>query len=343
MSGSCKLDGCTVDETGVCALERSPSTCENRITSEVTGVKSVHVQADGAVSSKLGDRLGSPVLEQPRRASAFPSSQTIGLEKLNALMSTRYVNVVGILGDPESGKTACLASLYLLVSHAKLDGWSFADSKSLTAFEDIARGARDWNDGKAPEQMTVHTELPDDHGPGFLHLRLVRRSDGRRVDLALPDMPGEWTQALVNSARSDRLDFMKSAETIWIVLDGRSLADNEKRNGLIIRVGQLASRLNTMFDGHVPRLMIVVTHRDLHILSDNLANRLRSELSRHGAEVKIVDVAPFSDQPDNVPAGFGIAELINHTVGKQPVRLDFWRSTEPAKDDRSYLSYRRDR
>lgn len=343
MSGSCGFDGCTVDETKICALARDPLTCANRVTGKVAGATSADAQGDDELASQSSDRLGAPVLDQPARASGFPSSRTLGLQDLNAMMGTRYVNVIGILGDPESGKTACLASLYLLISHAMLKGWSFADSRSLKAFEEIARGARDWNEGKAPEQMTVHTELADDHGPGFLHLRLVRLSDGRRVDLALPDVPGEWTQALVNAARSDRLDFMKSAEAIWIVLDGRTLANVEKRQGLIARVGQLAGRLNTMLDGVSPRLILVVTHRDLHIVGDNVANRLQTELSRRGTKAEIVGVAPFSDDPDNVPAGFGLAELIERTVGKPTERPIFWRSSEPIEGDRAYLAYRRDR
>lgn len=344
MSGSCRFDGCTVDETAVCALERDPSTCSNRVTAkEVPDAGLADTQGYEEVASQSGERLGAPVLDQPVRASAFPSSRTLGLEDLNALMGKRYVKVVGILGDPESGKTACLASLYLLVSHAMLEGWSFADSKSLAAFEEIARGARDWNNGEVPEQMTVHTELADDHGPGFLHLRLIRLSDGRRFDFALPDMPGEWTQALVNTARSDRLDFMKSAEVIWIVLDGRTLADIEKRQGLIARVGQLAWRLNTMLNGRASRLMIVVTHRDLHVLADDIVDRLQTELGRRGAKAEIIGVAPFSDYVDNVPAGFGIAELIDRTVGNRPERPTFWKSTEPTEGDRAYLSFRRDR
>lgn len=344
MSGSCSFDGCTVDETRACALERDPSTCSNRVHSiQVSDATSADSLTREEVASQSGVRLGAPVLDQPVRATALPASRTLGLEDLNALMGNRYVNVVGILGDPESGKTACLASLYLLVSHAMLEGWSFADSKSLGAFEEIVRGARDWNHGEVPEQMTVHTELTDDHGPGFLHLRLVRRSDGRRVDLALPDVPGEWTQALVNAARSDRLDFMRSAEVIWIVLDGRTLADIEKRQGLIARVGQLAGRLNTMLSGRAPRLMIVVTHRDLHVLPENVAGRLQTELARRGAKAEIVGIAPFSDHPDKVPAGFGIAQLVDLTVGMRPERPTFWRQTEPTESDRAYLSYRRNR
>jgi len=341
MSGSCSFDGCTVDDTGICALSRDPKSCANRVTSEGVGAESIDDRSDADIESESGDLLGAPVLDQPVRASAFPSSRTLGLQELNGVMGSRYVDVIGILGDPESGKTACLASLYLLVSHAKLTGWSFAESKSLAAFEEIARGARDWNEGNVPEQMTVHTELADDHRPGFLHLRLVRLSDGRRVDLALPDLPGEWTQALVNTARSDRLDFLKSAGAIWIVLDGRTLADLEKRQGLIARLGLLVGRLNKILDGRAPRLVIVVTHRDLHVLDVNVADRLQAELARRGAQAEIVGVAPFSDHPGDVPAGFGIADLIDLSVGKPAARPTFWPSTELDERKRAYLTYRR--
>jgi hypothetical protein len=340
MSRSCSYEGCTIDETGICALDRDPQVCSNRVPSVVADAVSVNDESDHDVASQVGAFLGSPVLDQPVGASAFPSSRTLGLEDLNVLMGSRYVNVIGILGDPESGKTACLASLYLLVSHAKLAGWSFADSKSLTAFEDIARGARDWNNGNIPEQMTVHTELSDDHRPGFLHLRLVRNSDGRRVDLALPDLPGEWTQALVNTARSNRLDFLKSAEVIWIVLDGRTLADIEKRHALIARVGQLVGRLNSMLDAGAPRLIIVVTHLDMQAIDASVLDRLQIELTRRGAEARILGVAPFSDKPEEVSAGFGLSELITETVGRPADRPIFWKPTEPKDDDRFYLAFR---
>lgn len=342
MIGSCRFEGCTFDETGSCALERDPATCSNRVQQGGNDPALANTSDISVLTALSADQLGSPVLTQPVSMSAFASSRSMGLEDLNALMGTRYVNVVGILGDPESGKTACLVSLYLLVSHAMLDGWSFADSKSLSAFEEIARGARDWNEGQAPEQMTVHTELVDDGSPGFLHLKLIRCSDSRCVDLALPDIPGEWTQALVTTAKADRLDFIKSAEVIWIVLDGRTLADIEKRQGLIARVGQLAGRLSTMFAGRVPRLLIVVTHHDLYPICTNVADRLQNELIRRSVtNAKVVSVAPFSDDPDVIPAGFGIAELINQTVGEPAAQPIFWKSTEPKENDRAYLNFRR--
>ncbi len=336
MSSGCNFEGCAVGETGVCALEQDPSTCEHRtaVASDASGGGDAN--GDGGAGG-----IGAPVLKRPTGSASFPSSHTLGPEVISGMMASRYVTVVGILGDPDSGKTACLASIYLLVSNAMLEGWAFADSRSLMGFEDIARGARDWNAGNPPEQMTVHTEMSDDRRPGFLHLRLVRKSDGRRVDLALPDLPGEWTTKLVASAQSDRLEFMKAAEVIWVVLDGRALADKERRQGLISRVGQLAERLKTLFDGRSPRVVIVVTHRDNGELGEAASSRLGAELDRRGVQAAILQVAPFSDHAE-VKAGFGISELIGETVGVTRPAPDFWPNSPSRDGVRSFVGYRRD-
>ena len=60
-------------------------------------------------------------------------------------MGERYVHLVGILGEPNAGKTGCLVSLYLSVTQRCLDGISFADSSTLMGFEEISQGARRWN------------------------------------------------------------------------------------------------------------------------------------------------------------------------------------------------------
>lgn len=339
MSSPCNFEGCAVAETGVCALERDPATCENRAKA---GEGFAIGRAELPASETDGDGIGSPVLERPAGAASFPRSHTLGPDAMTRMMASRYVTVVGILGEPDSGKTACLASTYLLVANARLKGWSFADSKSLMGFEDIARGARDWNKGAPPNQMTMHTELTDDRRAGFLHLRLVRRADGRRVDLALPDLPGEWTTKLVASSQSDRLEFMKAADVIWIVLNGRTLADKERRQGLISRVGQLAGRLKTMCGDRMPRVLIVVTHRDHGELADPVSTRLRAELERKQVEATILQVAPFSDS-DAVRAGFGIADLIDATVGSSQPMPEFWPGRAPGEGSRSFIGYRRDR
>jgi hypothetical protein len=135
MSAGCRYEGCTVAETDRCALEKDPATCPNRV-----GNENVAEDSAASIDQEAGGTIGAPVLASPVEIPSFPPSTALGLEAINEMMAARYMTVVGILGDPESGKTACLACLYLLVSNAMLEGWSFADSRSLMGFEDIARG-----------------------------------------------------------------------------------------------------------------------------------------------------------------------------------------------------------
>lgn len=337
MSTLCRLEGCTFDDTGMCALNHPPASCPNR--EALSGSEQAFPADDPR--ENISESIGAPVLTEPASMKSLGNRRTLGPDDIQSLMNKRYVNVVGILGDPESGKTACLASVYLMISHAKLKGWSFADSLSLMAFEDIVRGARDWNNGQLPEQMTMHTELADERRPGFLHLRLNRHSDRQTVDFVLPDIPGEWTQTLITHSRYDRLEFLKSADVIWIVLDGRTLSDREKRHGVIARLGQLAGRLCTLLDNMIPHILVVVTHLDTTHLDDVVAGRILEELRRRGAIAEIIGVAPFSAKQDVVPAGQGIDTLMNKTASHVNSGYSFWPSSNPDYTARAYICHRR--
>lgn len=332
----CEYEGCTVGETGRCALENDPATCPNRIAA------ATRIETNESIGS---DGVGDAVLEAPEDAPSFPLSTTLGLSEIDALMARRHVTVVGILGDPESGKTACLASLYLMASRGVLKEWSFADSRSLMGFEGIARGARTWNQGRLPEQMTVHTEMADDRQPGFLHLRLKRTADGRRVDFALPDLPGEWTKSLITNARIDRFEFLRSAEVLWLMVDGKTLRVREKTQGSITRLGQLVGRLVEMIGlAALPKLLVVVSHRDAGAVSDTISRRIQHELEKHGAVAEVVSVASFADPDPEANAqakpGEGIEALINATVSDAASPDEFWPSEERSEGARSYILYR---
>lgn len=330
MSTACSYEGCTFGETGKCALENDPNTCPHRTG---TNADSAALNEHDAVAA------GSAVLTRPNEPIAFPRSTALGLNAIEELMRSRYVTVVGILGEPESGKTACLVSLYLLLSNGRLEGWTYADSRSLMAFDESSRGARRWNDGNPPEQMTAHTEMADDRTPGFLHLRLLRQSDGRRFDLALPDLPGEWTKALMVSSRSDRLSFLKSADVIWIVVDGRTLVDKERRNGAIAKVGVLAGRLQTLLAGQqLPKVLLVTTHLDSAQVAPDLIDRIKAEAGRYSITLDVVQVAPFSESKELKP-GSGIAQLIDATASGSRSAHSFWPVRKTRASGRAFLAY----
>ena len=143
-----------------------------------------------------------PVLSGPEDVPRFPPSAVLRMDDVRVLMAKEYYRPIGLLGAPNSGKTALLVSLYLLLAQNRLDGFTFADSKSLMALDELARGARRWVEGM-PEQMTAHTELGG-RAAGFLHFKLLRASDCSPVHLLIPDLPGEWTTSLVENNRTDR-------------------------------------------------------------------------------------------------------------------------------------------
>lgn len=337
MSTACSYAGCTVVETGICALENDPNTCPRRMAAPA---EQVGARAPG---KWLQSNPGAAVLEPSERENAFPSSTTLGPDAVAELMARRYVTVVGILGEPESGKTAALASLYLLVAHAKLRGWSFADSRSLLGFEDISRGTRAWNQGNPPQQMTVHTHLSDDRKPGFLHLRLRSDANQKCVDFALPDLPGEWTQALVRTAKWDRLNFLHATDAIWIFADGRALSDKQRKQTVILRLSQLAGRLRAAMPQGTPRLILVVTHRDTAEVPSATIDQVRSEFAKDGLSIDSVAIASFAKRGTGIKPGHGLADLIDRTTATSNDRMPFWPSTTPVATQRAYLAHRRDR
>lgn len=332
MERACRRPECTVTETGKCLLNNDPETCAER-----------HESSDDAgeltdPTINIQNEL-SAVLESPKANPRFPTSFTLSPADASTLMAKRYCRIIGILGAPDAGKTASLVSLYLLCSQERLDGFTYCDSRTLIAFEDIARGARRWNDGKVPEQMTSHTELADERTAGFLHLRLRSNENDETLDLLLPDLPGEWTNSLIDQNRVERLNFLKSADVLWIMLDGRSLIDPNRRMLAIHRARLMIQRLATLLGPATPPTLLVVTRRDSGSPSEQTLDKLTEEAASHGVPLRIVQIASFADDAEIAP-GTGISDLLRHTANVAVNRKAFWPDHDATNSHRSMLRFR---
>lgn len=295
----CGREDCTVAETGVCLLNNDPMECPARL-------------VEGEDDEK------KPELE--RDLVSFAGSSPLGLSGARDLMAERPVRLVGILGEPASGKTACLVSLYLLLAKNELSGFGFADSRTLMGLEEISQGARRWSAGDAPETLTTHTELRDDRTAGFLHVR-VSSSFGT-FDLMLPDLPGEWTRSLVDLDRHDRLMFLQRADVLWIVVNGADLLSIEGRQGCIHRTRLLIDRLAAFLTDRPP-MMLVMSRTDQGSPDDAVLGALRERGLESGFEVHVVPIASFSEN-DEVGPGFGIAELVRKSTASDRPRYELW-------------------
>jgi hypothetical protein len=255
---------------------------------------------------------------------------TLGREDAQELMCSEATTMVGIVGLPGSGKTACLVSAYLLLSRGTLRGYSYADSRSLMAFEQISRGSRQWAAAEPQRQLTVRTELADDRLAGFLHFKLRRTTDGRLLNVLLPDLPGEWSTSLIDKADSERFEFIKSASVIWIMVDGRDFVDIKMRNYAIHRTELLITRLAEIVTPHSTRLILVPSWRDIGEFPRTAYDQVQAEAVSLGFSMSLSPIASFSENR-HVPPGEGVSELLDITLNHSRKCPEFWPDDQRVK------------
>ncbi len=342
----CAIPECTFSETGMCLHNHaSPDECPDQqralhlVVAGEDDVKEASADAEELQEGITTDSIGGgAVLTAPDDKPQLPRSGTLGLRDADALMAKRYVNMIGVVGLPDAGKTACVACLYLLLAHKSLSGFSFASSETLMAFEEIARGSRRWNDGNPPAQMTAHTEMADDRQAGFLHLRLQRDADGRKFDFLLPDLPGEWSRKLINNGQTDRFEFLKSAEVVWLMADGRQFQDRTTRKLAVHTTINLLERLTEVVTTPRPRVILVASWGDAGEIPGETLEDVKTRGAEMGFEMKFVSIASFSDNPDMAP-GNGMAELIDLSIAYKAMRPNAWPDTVLLNSARSFLRF----
>ena len=314
----CMNAECTLSETGACLLNNYPEHCPHWFAESNDGLGGGN---DSAIS-------GEPAVQAPQDPARFSARGALGVDEARMLMRNEYCHVVGLLGEPDSGKTACLVSLYLLVARKMLDGYRFADSKSLVALDELSRGTRTWADGMR-RRMTDRTPQSDENSVRFLHLKLVREFDNAGLHLLIPDLPGEWSTSLIDKNRTDRWQFLRSADAIWMMVDGTSLADARRHNSLH-RTNRAIDRLAALLWPDLPALRLVVSRYDIAKPNQRTLDQIREHGARRNFELEIDHVASFSVDGQTA-AGTGIAGLVDGTVAKRSGGDDFWPQTMPVK------------
>ena len=179
--GICEKTDCTVGTTGTCVLSRpSPAECPHfRVTDA-----SAEIAAAGNPSAATEVPASRAKAQGARK---FHLGHELGTQDATEIMRARYTHLISILGSTDAGKTCFLSSLFLMASGGLLpSSHQFAGSLTMQAFEDRARGLRDWPKGGLPDQLVDHTVLSDKRQPSFLHLAIREsKMDRRRFDLLL--------------------------------------------------------------------------------------------------------------------------------------------------------------
>ena len=314
MTDACQTVGCTVGETGVCLLNNDLETCEFRTPNDATTPES---------SGSSGEDLGvPPVLETPEDKPVLWDNLPLEVGELGDYLGSRRCLLVGIVGTPAAGKTAALVSMYLRLGHGTLEGFQYAESTRLIAFEEISQGARVWS-SPAPDAMTARTIAGGRRVAGFLHLRLKRLETDSLLDLLIPDLPGEWSDTLIDSNRTEGLGFLVATHVIWVFVNGAEVRDNATRMHTLSRTKQLLRRVAAMLGEGCPPLKIVVTHSDAGPLPQFTSSRLKQMADELSLSSDIIEIASFSGN-EQIQAGSGISDLIVKSIPTAPAAGIEW-------------------
>lgn len=336
-AGVCQNPDCTLSATGTCLLSHpDPVLCPSFLaTLESTGKL-----AEDDSRSILEPQELAPV-EAARR---FHSGVELGITDALEIMRARYSHLVGLLGYTDAGKTCFLSSLYLMASRGLLPaGYRFAGSLTLQAFEDRARGLRKWEHGRLPKQLVDHTVLSDPRQPGLLHLAL-RQSlpDRRRFDLLFTDLPGEWSESLVQrSTEAERLRFLQRADAIILVVDGPVLMSPD-RHVELQRMRYLADRIagDVGVSVDTPVVVLVSKCDEIEMKIPKAAEDLEKYVRSLGFSVTLVPCAAFSRDPARFPNGTGVFRAVEAVLSAgSSVKELTTRSSVHAEDVRAFQRF----
>lgn len=329
MALTCKVPECTFADTKICVRGNTPAdACSNLLISS------------GEDAGELPTQTAAAIIDLPPSPStpSFKGGFELGIADANAQLAQRYGHIVGILGAPKAGKTAALISLYLLLSRAMLPGYRFLDSRTLMAFEGLARGARVWNQGEVPDEICGHTTLADPRHPGFLHLRIADDNKNARRDLLLPDLPGEWTDELATKNEVARLRFLRSADSLWFVFNGQQLLSQLQSS--VRRLELLLKRLGEagLTRSNIP-LIVVATHSDQLAGSLDAAwDAVQAVAQLRNLTIETIGIASLSEHEEIQP-GHGIQRLLDATFARTASAVPS--RVLPLPSARQILQYRR--
>jgi hypothetical protein len=275
----------------------------------------------------------------------FHLGNELGAEDAIEIMRARYSHLIGVLGSTNAGKTCLLSSLYLMASGGTLPPeYLFAGSLTLQAFEDRARGLREWEGGKLPAQLADHTILADPRQPSLLHLAL-RESAGerQRLDILLTDLPGEWTDNLVlRAANAAPFKFLQRADGIILVVDGTVLI-SEQRHIELQHMRQFVERLanEVKLYRDIPFVVLVSKSDEIEMQMPPAAIELKEHIESFGFATTVVSAAAFSRRPEVIKSGTGVFSAVEALLTKSGANnLVYPAKADGDSDGRTFQTFR---
>lgn len=253
----------------------------------------------------------------------LPHGLALTVAETYPITASEVSKTIILIGPFDSGKTTIETTIYQLFQRKPFAGLYFAGSQSLFGYEERSFYTR--LDSKKETATTPRTSRFTDKI--FLHLKLYDRSTKTKTNYLFGDISGEEIYSHLGNVEtiSEKMPYLKSVDSYVFILDGKQLADKNKRNGAIDQAYNMA---RTIFDAKLysssTRVQVLISKYDILIKNDDakleatIDKRLQcivDLLKKYVSGVTVHKVAAMPE-PGDFEVGYGLEELLS-TWNKQ--------------------------
>jgi hypothetical protein len=326
----CNQTGCLLSSTGEC-LEGfdDPHRCPHakpRIGLPNVSTEEAAEDGDEVVAEAMADWL------------QLPGGYELTISEAGEITARSETQVVMFAGEPDAGKTTLIATIYELLSSDVIEGFRFAGSETILAFERACFPSRIASGNVKPD--TFRTRHPR---PRFYHLSL--RSDissGPHKHLLLGDVSGEtFRRASDDLAEAKKLHILRRVDAFVLILDGDKIRNRKERQDAVERATLI---LHSLVDADVllqqTLIQVVISKFDCFDLNDknmtDFLRHLRSEFETKFAtlfdRVVIYEIAA-RPEAEGFDFGHGVREVMRPWLQESIFEWQTKYPTAPPRDE----------
>lgn len=253
---------------------------------------------------------------------ALPLGKDLKPEDTYAITASENSRFFVILGEPGSGKTTLITSIYQLFFSGKyIDKYVFSGSETLRAFEDRAFCLRTTSMKSQVEMRRTPVGTSE-----ILHIRIKKLLSGEFLNLLFSDFSGEDLNNVIGNINAAKEDFsiVKAADVLLVLIDGEKISKTKTKLAELHRATQL---LRTYLDADLVKenaqVLVAVSKYDLLIddkgeLKDDFANtikeRIINQLPNIATRLEFLFIAAMPMSTDILEAGYGIDKLLDLVI-----------------------------
>lgn len=275
---------------------------------------------DQLLSDDIETSDSEGIVEEDGRSGfvKLPHGLALTVSETYPITASEVSKTIILIGPFDSGKTTIETTIYQLFQRKPFAGLFFAGSQSLFGYEERSFYTR----LESKKEIATTPRTSRSANEIFLHLKLYDNITKTKTNFLFGDISGEEIYSHLGNVETiaEKMPYLKSVDSYVFILDGKQLADKNKRNGVIEEAHTMA---RTIFDAKLysssTRVQVVISKYDILKMNDdaNLETTIDKRLQcivdlleKYVGEVTVHKVAAMPE-PDKLEVGYGLEELLS--------------------------------